>query len=107
MEGAEIVDAHEPLSGLTGREEQRIHRRGPGVIDQEVDPAAFGDGRDGTSDGCLIRDVDGMAMEIRMGQGLRASRESMHGPAVGEQTFGQSTTKALGSAGDESGGHWF
>jgi hypothetical protein len=47
-----------------------------------------------------------MAMEIRVRQGLRASRESMHGPAVGEQALSQGEAKALGSAGDESGGHW-
>jgi hypothetical protein len=48
-----------------------------------------------------------MAMEIRVSQGLRAAGESMHDPAFGEQTFGQGEAKALGSAGDESGGHWF
>jgi hypothetical protein len=31
----------------------------------------------------------------------------MHDPAFGEQTFGQGEAKALGSAGDESDGHWF
>jgi hypothetical protein len=29
----------------------------------------------------------------------------MHDPAFGEQTFGQGEAKALGSAGDEIGGH--
>ena len=105
MEGAEVVDAHEPLGGLAGRQQQSIHGRRAGIIHQEIDAATFGDGRDGTTDRRLIRDVDGMAMKIRMTQGLRATGETMHGPTVREQAFGQGTTQSLGSAGDESGGH--
>ena len=106
MEGAEVVDAHEPLGGLAGRQQQSIHGRRAGIIHQEIDAATFGDGRDGTTDRRLIRDVDGMAMKIRMTQGLRATGETMHGPTVREQAFGQGTAETLGSAGDESGVHF-
>jgi hypothetical protein len=30
----------------------------------------------------------------------------MHSPAVGQQTFGQGMAEALGSTGNESGGHF-
>jgi len=41
-----------------------------------------------------------------MRERLRAAGEAMDDPAIGEQPFGQGAAKALGSAGDESGGHF-
>jgi hypothetical protein len=106
MEGAEVIDEHEPLGGLAGRQQQSVHGRRAGVIHQEIDAAAFSDGRDGVTYSCLIRDINRVSMEIRVSQGLRAAGETMHGPTVREQAFGQGTTQALGSTGDEGGGHF-
>jgi hypothetical protein len=106
VERAEIVHAHERLGDGARREQEGVHRGGAGVVDQEVDPAAFGDDRHGRPDGGFVGDIDGVGTETFMAQRLRPTGEAMHEPPVGEQFFGQGAAKALGGAGDESGAHF-
>jgi hypothetical protein len=106
VERAQVIDTHELLRDGTRREEQGIHRRGPGVIDQEIDATGGGHGRDGGTHGGFVGDIDDMRGEMGMRQFLRSTRETMHGPTIREETFGQGTAKALRGTGDESGGHF-
>lgn len=107
VERAEVVHPHEALGGLARRQQQGVHRGRAGVIDQQVDPAGLGDGRDRGADGGFVGDVHDAGMEVRMGERLRAAGEAMHDPAVGQQAFGQGAAQAAGRAGDEGGGGHF
>ncbi len=80
---------------------------GPGIIDQEIDAAGGGYGRDGGAHRGFVGDIDGMRGEMGMRQFLRSARKPMHGPAIGEQTLSQGKSETLGSTGDEGGRHWF
>jgi len=65
-----------------------------------------GHGRDGGTHGSFVGDVDDVGGEGCVRQVLRPARETMHGPAVRKETFGQGTAKALRGTGDEGGGHF-
>jgi hypothetical protein len=104
VKSAEIIDAHELVGDGARREEQGIHRRGSGVIDQEVDAAGFRDRADGRTHGGFVGDIDDMGGEGGVRQFLRSARETMHDPTFREEAFGQGTAEPLRGTGDEGGG---
>ncbi len=106
VERAQVIHAHELLGDGTWRKEQGVQGGRPRIIDQQVDAAGGGHGRDGGTHGGFVGDIDDMRGETGVRQVLRSTRETMHGPTFREEAFGQGTAKALRGTGDEGGGHF-